>query len=99
MTSYHCPNCKASSLSGKEKYRASHWKIIHCDQCDARLCATPILLAVVYMIYFWAFAWFIGWALYEQTWEPLLYLIPVWLILEFLNTRLMPISVMRPKKR
>ncbi len=54
-------------------------------------------MALAYMLYFWAAAWFIGWAALEHVWWPLIALIPVWLILDFLNIQLMPLSVMRKK--
>jgi len=57
----------------------------------------PIIMALAYMLYFWAAAWFIGWAALEHVWWPLIALIPVWLILDFLNIQLMPLSVMRKK--
>ena len=98
MKSFKCPKCKEASISPRDKYRAGIWKIIFCPHCGARLCGNPVLMALAYMLYVWAFAWFIFWALLEHTWLPLLYLLPVWLLLDFLNLRLMPLSVMRPRK-
>jgi len=98
MALYTCPQCKERSLTSKEKYRAGHWGVIRCRHCGARLCATPVVLALAYMAYFWVIAWFVGWALFERTWMPILYLIPVWLVVDYLGLKLMPISIMRKEK-
>lgn len=95
---YKCPKCDQSSVSLKEKYKLGHWKIIHCSNCDARLCGHPILLILAYVVYIWVVGWFIAWAYLEQTFLPLLYLIPVWLILDYFNVAVLPLSVLRPKR-
>lgn len=92
-----CPSCKEACIPRTDKYRAGTWRVIHCPRCNARLCANPILMALAYMMYFWAAAWFIGWAAFDHVWWPLVALIPVWLMLDFLNVQLMPLSVMRKK--
>jgi DNA-directed RNA polymerase subunit RPC12/RpoP len=97
MKRYTCPSCKTESIPLTDKYRAGQWRVIHCPHCNARLCAQPWVLMVGWMIYVWAAAWFGFWAWLEHTWLPLLYLIPVWLLLDFLNVTLMPLAVMRPK--
>lgn len=97
MALYVCPQCKKRCLSGREKYLAGHWKVIRCSECHARLCATPLVLGLAYLLYFWTIAWFVGWALLEQTWLPILILVPVWLLIDYIGLKLMPISVMREK--
>lgn len=97
MKSYDCPNCKQASIPVKDKYFAGIWRIIHCESCGARLCANPYLMVLGWMIYVWAAAWFGFWAYLTGSFTPLIYLLPVWLFLDFLNINLMPLSVMRPK--
>lgn len=97
MKYYKCPSCKQDSIPVKDKYFAGIWRVIHCPDCGARLCANPYLMALGWMIYVWAAAWFGFWAYLNNSLTPLIYLIPVWLFLDFLNINLMPLSVMRAK--
>lgn len=97
MKFYDCPSCKQATIPVKDKYFAGIWRIIHCEGCGARLCANPYLMALGWMIYIWAAAWFGFWAYLTHSLAPLIYLVPVWLFLDFLNINLMPLSIMRPK--
>lgn len=97
MRLYPCPNCEKEAIPLADKYRAGMWRVIVCPSCSARLCAQPWLLMLASMIYVWAAAWFGFWAWFEHSLLPLLYLVPVWLLLDFLNIRYMPLSVLRPQ--
>jgi hypothetical protein len=99
MKKFICPKCKREGIDFKNKYRASFWQVIYCDCCDARLCAQPWVLAFAYFIYTWVVVTFIAMALYRQSFIPILYMIGVWLILDFISVISMPLSVMRPKPR
>jgi len=55
-------------------------------------------MAVAYAVYFWAFAWFGYLAFYHKDPSQLLYLIPIWFFLDFLNIKLMPLSIMKKKR-
>jgi len=97
MKQYPCPNCKTGAIPLTEKYRAGMWRVIHCPNCRARLCAQPWLLMLASMIYVWVAAWFGFWAWLDRSILPLIYLIPAWLMLDYLNITYMPLSVLRPK--
>ena len=97
MKCFICPNCKEHSIPLRDKYKAGMWRVIHCGHCRARLCAQPWVLAIGSMFYVWAMAWFGFWSFLEHSLVPLLYLIPVWLILDFLNIQLMPLSTLRSR--
>lgn len=98
MKNSTCPCCKKDTISTKDKYFAGIWRVIHCCDCNSRLCANPILMAVAYAVYFWAFAWFGYLAFYHKDPSQLLYLIPIWFFLDFLNIKLMPLSIMKKKR-
>jgi len=92
---FNCPQCGQTTITTRQKYLAGMWRIIYCDECQARLCAQPILMALAYALYFWILAWF-GFSVYfEGNIESLVYLIPAWLFLDFLNINLMPLAVMK----
>jgi hypothetical protein len=97
MKFFVCPKCEQRSITVRDKYLSGHWINIYCPACGARLFAEPVLLALVYMGYFWAVSWFVTWAMLEDDWSLVLYLIPVWLIIDFLSLAYMPLRVMRPK--
>jgi hypothetical protein len=99
MKRFTCPKCKKEGISLKDKYRASIWQVIYCDSCGARLCAQPFLLAFAYFIYTWAVVSFVTIAIFKQSFMPILYMIIVWLILDFINVMSMPLSVMRAIKK
>ena len=94
---FQCPHCKCDAIPLKAKYLAGVWQVIHCPACRGRLCANPIILALAYIAYCWAFAWFAFSAAFQGSLLPLLYLIPVWLVLDFLNVNLIPLSRMKPR--
>ena len=94
---FNCPQCGQTSITTQQKYQAGIWRIIYCSECQARLCGQPIIMALAYALYFWAVAWFGFTAYFEGSLEPLLYLIPTWLGLDFLNINLMPLSVMKSR--
>ena len=97
MKNFTCPKCDQEAIPVKAKYLASHWANIHCSNCGARLCAEPILLTLLYFCYFWAIAWFLIWAMAEQNWGLALFLIPTWLLIDFLSVLYLPLRVLRPK--
>ena len=96
MKRFTCPKCKQSGISFKDKYRASLWQVIYCNSCGARLCAQSWLLAFAYFIYTWAVVSFVTIAFYRESYMPILYLVLIWLLLDFISVMSMPLSVMRP---
>lgn len=98
MKFFPCPKCKEEVIPVKDKYLASLWMNVYCAHCGARLCAEPIVMALLYFLYFWMAAWFIAWAWMEETWVPILYLIPLWLLVDLLSVMYMPLMIMRAKR-
>lgn len=94
---FKCPQCHQDTITIRQKYMAGIWQIIHCNQCNARLCGQPILMALAYALYFWAFAWFTFTAVLTHDASALIYLLPCWLLLDFLNINLMPLSIMKAR--
>ena len=68
---------------------------IHSSNCKARLCASPWELAAFVVLYVWAEGWISG--LYYYTHNPLdfVYMILVWIGLDFLNVWYMLLLLMR----
>lgn len=97
MKTFRCPHCNRDTITFKAKYLAGLWQVIHCPACRGRLCANPIILAIAYVAYCWALAWFCFSALFQGSLLPLLYLVPVWLGLDFLNIQLIPLARMKPR--
>ncbi len=95
MKSFPCPTCRQASIPVKDKYFASVWMSIRCTACGARLCAAPIVMTLLYFCYFWLAAWFITWAWMESSWIPILILIPLWLLVDFLSVLYMPLLTLR----
>ena len=98
MKAFPCPKCRQESIPVKDKYLASVWMSIRCASCGTRLCAAPILMTLLYFLYFWLAAWFISWAWMESTWIPILIMIPLWLLLDFLSVLYMPLLALRSPK-
>lgn len=97
MKTFTCPQCSEATITSKQKYLAGHWRIIHCDQCHARLCGHPVFMALAYALYFWVVAWFAFMTYFQGHPGSLIYLIPAWLFLDYLNINLMPLSVMKSR--
>lgn len=94
---FKCPQCGQDAITLRQKYLAGIWQIIHCQNCHTRLCGQPILMALAYTIYFWALAWFSFTAYFTDDVSALIYLVPIWLFLDFLNINLMPLAIMKAR--
>ncbi|MFQ5469852.1 MAG: hypothetical protein ACE5EH_06025 [Gammaproteobacteria bacterium] len=95
MNRFQCPRCETNSIPPKDKYKAGHWRIIFCRNCKAKLCAQPLLLAFGYIFYTWDVVFFGYLAYYERNLVPIIYMIAIWFALDFINIKLMPLSIMR----
>jgi len=94
---FNCPQCGQATITTRQKYLAGIWRIIYCSECKARLCGQPIIMGLAYALYFWVLAWFGFTAYFTDSLEPLLYLVPAWLFLDFLNINLMPLSILKSR--
>lgn len=99
MSSYECPRCGETSISRKAKYLAGKWSVIHCPRCGARLCAYPLLLAGFYVLYVWDVMWFMYMWNYTGNAMHLVYMVLVWVVIDFFNMQLMPLASMKPKPK
>lgn len=92
---YICPSCEKDTISWKTKYLVGFWFTTHCLNCNAKLTAMPIPLALFQILYVWNVGWFSG--IYWFTREPInfVYMTILWIILDILNVKYIPLSVMR----
>jgi hypothetical protein len=97
MKKFTCPNCQQATITTRQKYLAGMWRVIYCDQCNARLCAQPVIMAIAWALYFWVLAWFTFTAYFSHSLQPLIYMVPAWLFLDFLNINLMPLAIMKTR--
>lgn len=93
---FTCPHCQQPTISLKQKYIAGKWLEIYCPACGGRICAQPIILAVLSFFYTWDVMLFGYVAVAKQSWLYLGVLLGGWLLLDLLNLGC-PLSRMRPK--
>ena len=99
MRMYKCPHCRTLSIPLKDKYRAGVWGVIYCRHCKAKLCAYPILLGALYVLYTWDIMWFFGLYYFTRNLMDFVYMILGWLTLDALNVSFMPLAVMKDGRR
>lgn len=91
---FPCPHCNKPTISLKQKYLAGKWFSIYCSHCSGRICAYPILLAVMSFMYVWDVAYFGVAAIWEQNWFYIGLLIFFWLLLDVFN-HYIPLQAMK----
>jgi len=82
MNNIECPRCSENSITLKDKLRAGKWLDVYCPACGGRMCAQPIVMAIMYMLLTWNFLFF-GYLAFRES--SLVYgglMIGGWLILE-----------------
>jgi hypothetical protein len=99
MHMYKCPRCRTMSIPLKDKYRAGIWGIVYCDHCKAKLCAYPLLLAALYVVYVNDIIWFAGLYYFTKNFMDLVYMVIGWLMLDAFNVSFMPLAVMKGSPR
>lgn len=95
MPSLPCPHCGQKTFSWWDKYRASKWAMLSCSSCGGRVCAQPIVLAVMYFLYVWDVVLF-GFLAYLDTLWYLAVMAVVWLILDYFSLYI-PLTALRAK--
>ncbi|NOY62982.1 MAG: hypothetical protein GXP10_07515 [Gammaproteobacteria bacterium] len=95
MPQYCCPRCQQQTIPLKEKYKTSYWFLTQCANCSSTISANPIILAIVDVVYVWVAVTFCSMVYFQQSLIPILYLIVVWLILDFLNVHYMALSIVK----
>lgn len=81
MASIQCPHCGEKTFSWWDKYRAGKWAMLYCSHCGGRVCAQPIIMALLYFFYMWDVILF-GYLAYLDSLNYLLVLLAGWLILD-----------------
>ena len=98
MANIECPRCQQETISRKDKIKTGKWLNIYCDNCGARLCANPIVLALMWGILLWDIFFFGFMAVYEQSWIYFTIMLVGWAIMEFFIFYV-PLSIMKPKAK
>jgi hypothetical protein len=99
---FECPYCGEKTISLKDKHLLGYWLTRTCKNCDARIGARPIPLALIYCVYTWEVLWFLTMYVYSvMTGKPdigyLLYMVVGWIILDIINIGVIPMGVMKKK--
>ncbi|MDR2877235.1 MAG: hypothetical protein LBV36_04245 [Chromatiales bacterium] len=95
MKPFPCPKCHQDTIALKDKYLAAIWMVIRCGNCGTRLCAHPLLMTLLYFIYFWVIAACVFWAWYHRSATPLIWMLVLWTLLDIINIRYMPLKALR----
>ena len=96
MSALPCPHCGQKTFSWWDKYRAGKWAMLHCPSCGGRVCAQPIVLAVMYFFYVWDVVLFAFLAYLDTLWYLVVMLV-AWLILDYFSLYV-PLTALRAKQ-
>ena len=99
---FECPYCGEKTISLKEKHLLGYWLTRNCPNCNTRISARPIPLAVMYCIYTWNVMWFFALFVYSYMQGAadvsyLLYMVIGWIILDIININVVPLGAMKSK--
>lgn len=97
MASIPCPHCDENTFSWWDKYRTGKWQLLHCRQCGGRVCAQPIVLALLYFMYIWDVLLF-GFLAYMDSLWYLLVMAVGFLILDYFSVYV-PLASLRTPGR
>lgn len=95
--SISCPHCQQKTFSWWDKYKTGKWAVLMCTNCGGRVCAQPVVLAVLSFLYVWDLMLF-GYLTYLDSLWYLLVMIVVWLVLDYFSFYV-PLSALRTKTR
>ncbi len=96
MASIPCPHCEQKTFSWWSKYLCGKWAILHCPACQGRVCAQPIVMAIVYFFYLWDVVLF-GYLAYLDSLWYLAAGLGGWLILDYFSL-FIPLAALRSTK-
>lgn len=97
MNNIKCPRCNEASITPSMKFKTGRWRSIYCPNCNQRLAAHPIPLALIYFALVWDVILFGFLAIYDKNWIYALIMIAGMLILEFFSY-FIPLACLRPKE-
>ena len=95
MASIACPHCGEKTFGWWDRYLTGKWAVLHCSECNGRVCAQPIVLAVIYFLYVWDVVLF-GYLAYLDSLWYLLVMLVGWLILDYFSIYV-PFSPLRTR--
>ena len=93
MPANPCPHCEQKTFSLWDKYRSGKWAIMHCPECGGRVCAQPVVMAILYFFYMWDVVLF-GYLAYLDSLWYLAVGLAGWLFLDWLSLYI-PLAAMR----
>jgi len=96
MMNIECPRCNEATITPGDKIKAGKWRDIYCSNCNQRLAANPIVMALMYFALGWVIFFFGFMAVHEESWIYALVMIVLWAILEFFIYYI-PLTRLRPK--
>ncbi|MDH3326929.1 MAG: hypothetical protein OEM38_09470 [Gammaproteobacteria bacterium] len=94
MEKIECPQCSEQTITLGQKFKAGKWATIFCSNCNARMCANPIVLALLYFVLIWNVLFFAYMAIRESSIYYGIAMIVGWAIIEFFIYYI-PLSRMR----
>lgn len=95
MEKTECPRCGEATITMFDRFKAGKWLDIYCSNCKGRMCANPIILAIMYFILCWDIFFFGFMAVYEKSWIYAAAMFIGWAILEFFILYV-PLTKLRP---
>ena len=95
MANFTCPSCNKDSIPLKDKYAMGYWMTRRCVECNSLIANHAILLGVLTFAYLWNLLFFIGLAQFNQSWHYFGYMLVIWVVLDLINIKYVPLMVVR----
>jgi len=95
MTKFTCPACENESIPLKHKYAMGYWMTRRCGECDSLIANHAIILGVLSFAYLWNLLFFVGLAQFGESLHYLGYMAVIWIILDIINVKYVPLMVIR----
>jgi len=96
MIKIECPRCKQETISLVQKILTNKWIDAHCPNCNARLCADPIILALLSFILTWNIIYFGYLTVNQESWTFATLFVLGWIIIEVFMYYI-PLCALKPK--
>jgi len=95
MQNLECPHCQKETITPKQRLQTGLWLNAICKACSGRMCAQPIVMAIVYFFHMWNVIFFGFMAIYEKSLGYFITMIIFWALLTW-GAYYIPLSRMRP---
>lgn len=96
MENIACPRCGELTITPKDRIKTGKWLNTNCSNCGSRLCANPVVLALLYFVLLWDIFFFGFMAYHEKSWIWASVMLAGWLIMEFF-IYYTPLSILKSK--